>query len=120
MRRRESDVCGVEEMVEVHLYGNLRRHAPDPRADRETVVRVEVRPGETVEAVLKRLGISADEVSHIFRNGALLTTCNSMAPWLRYQQAGEGAPNCDLGLGVEVGDGDRLGIFGRDMPLLVV
>ncbi len=107
-------------MVEIYLYGKLRRYAPDPRPDRESVVQLKPQPGDTVGAVLRRLGISADEIAHIFKNGALLTTCNSMAPWLRYQQAREGTPNCDLGLEVEVRDGDRLGIFGRDMPLLVV
>ncbi|HIE37608.1 MAG TPA: hypothetical protein EYP77_00785 [Anaerolineae bacterium] len=107
-------------MVEVHLYGKLRRYAPDPRPDRESVIRLEFQPGETVGAVLERLGISSDEIAHIFKNGALLTTCNSMAPWLRYQQAREGMPNCDLGLEVSVQDGDRLGLFGRNMPLLVV
>jgi hypothetical protein len=102
--------------VEIHLYGSLRRYAPDSRPDRESVVQLESQPGETVETVLERLGISPAEVYHIFLNGAILTTRNSMAPWLRYQEAGA----CDRGLDASVEAGDRLGLFARDMALLVV
>ena len=80
------------------------------------MVRLEPQPGETVETVLERLGISPGEVYHIFLNGAILTTRNSMAPWLRYQEAG----TCDRGLDAPVEPGDRLGLFARDMALLVV
>ncbi|MFN2273157.1 MAG: hypothetical protein ACK2US_20120 [Anaerolineae bacterium] len=102
-------------MVDVHLYGKLRRYAVDPRPDRESVVRLESQPGETVGMALERLGISPDEVCHVFLNGALLSTRNSMAPWLSYQQAGEGK-----GLDTLVRAGDRLGLFASDMALLVV
>jgi len=107
-------------MVEVHLYGKLRRYALDPRPDRDSVAWLEWQPGETVATVLERLGISPEEVCHIFLNGALLATHNSMAPWLRYRQAREGVPGRDLGLDTLVRDGDRLGLFARDMALLVV
>jgi len=103
-------------MVDIHLYGSLRRHAPDPRPDRESVVRLELQPGETVETALERLGISPAEVYHVFLNGALLSTRNSMAPWLDYQQAGTGTQ----GLDTPVQSGDRLGLFAHDMGLLVV
>ena len=101
-------------MVEMHLYGKLRRHAPDRRANRESVVRLEPRPKETVRTALERAGIEPDEVYHVFLNGAILSTQNSMAPWLKYQEAPA------EGLGTRVRDGDRLGLFSRDMALLVV
>jgi hypothetical protein len=101
-------------MVEVHLYGSLRRYAPDPRPDRESVVRLEPQPRETVETTLERLGISPAEVYHLFLNGALLSTRNSMAPWLDYQR-----PRSQ-GLDTPVRPGDRLGLFACDMGLLVV
>jgi len=101
-------------MIEIHLYGSLRRYAPDRRPDRESVARLEPQPGETVGTVLERLSISPDEIYHTFLNGALLSTRNSMAPWLNYQQAGT------EGLDTSVRDGDRLGLFARDMGLLVV
>ncbi|MDY7080100.1 MAG: hypothetical protein SXV54_24735 [Chloroflexota bacterium] len=102
-------------MVEVHLYGSLRRYAPDSRPNRESVARLEPRPGETVETTLGRLGISPAEVYHVFLNGALLSTGNSMAPWLRYQENS----TCK-GLNTPVQPGDRLGLFARDMGLLVI
>jgi molybdopterin converting factor small subunit len=102
-------------MVEIHLYGNLRRHASDPRPDQESVVRLEPQPGETVGTTLERLGISFSEVYHIFLNGALLSTRNSMAPWLSEQ-----ASSRVQGLDTPIQSGDRLGLFARDMGLLVI
>lgn len=107
-------------MVEVRLYGKLRRFGPDPRGDREAVIRLEVHPDETVGQVLERIGIPQVEVAHIFLNGALLTTCNSMAPWLRYRRVREDVPTCELNLDHPLQNGDRLGLFGRDMAMLVV
>ncbi len=107
-------------MVEIRLYGKLRRFGPDPRGDRETVIPLELKPGETVGGALARLGIPLEEVAHIFLNGRLLTTCNSMAPWLRSQRVREDVPTCEPSLDHPLRDGDRLGIFGRDMAMLVV
>ncbi len=107
-------------MVEVHLYGQLRRYAADPRPDRESMVRLDARSGETVGTLLERLGILPAEVGHIFLNGTLLFTRNAMAPWLGYQQARAGAPTQDQGLDFPVRDGDRVGLFAQDMAMLVV
>lgn len=107
-------------MVEIHLYGRLRRYAADPRPDRESVVRLDARPGETVGTLLERLGIPPAEAYHIFLNGYLLSTRNSMAPWLGYQQARPGAPTQDQGLDLPLRDGDRVGLFASDMAMLVV
>jgi hypothetical protein len=108
------------EMIEVYLYGGLRRYASDPRPDRESVARLEPHPGETVRTTLERLGIPPADVYHIFLNGALLFTRNSMAPWLEYQQSQAGAPNQLQALDAPVQTGDRVGLFARDMALLVV
>ena len=107
-------------MVEIHLYGSLRRYAPDPRPDRESVVHLEPQPEETMGTLLEQLGISSAEIYHIFLNGALLSTRNSMAPWLGYQQVCGGAPNRDLGLDAPVQDSNRVGLFASDMGLLVI
>jgi hypothetical protein len=100
-------------MVEIHLYGGLRRHAARSRPSRESVVRIAPEDGETVAALLARTGIAPDEVYHVFLNGALLATHNTMATWLAYHRQ-------DRGLDAPVLPGDRIGVFGRDMPLLVV
>lgn len=107
-------------MIEVRLYGKLRRFGSDPRGDRETVVYLEIGPGETVGDALARLSIPQAEIAHIFLNGRLLTTCNSMAPWLRYQRVREDIPTCEPNLDYPLRDGDRLSLFGRDMAMLVV
>ncbi len=104
--------------VEIHLYGKLRQYAPDPRADRENVVQVTLNAGDTVRHALERAGIAEAEVCHIFLNGALFSTHNSMAPWLGYRQAQANVH--DLRTDVVLQPGDRLGLFGHDMAALVV
>ena len=107
-------------MVEIHLYGSLRRLAIDPRRDRDSVVRLDPKPGETVGTVLERLGVRPAEVSHVFLNGALLSTDNAMARWLDYRAARAGESRQAQRLDTPVGRGDRLGLFAHDMALLVV
>lgn len=105
-------------MVEIHLYGKLRRYGPAARPDRECVLRLEPEPGETVSSLLVRAGIAPAEIYHLFLNGSLLATHNTMAPWLKYQQVRENV--WDWELAVPVKPGDRLGLFSSDMALLVV
>jgi len=107
-------------MIEIHLYGNLRRYAPNPRPDQESVVQLTPTPEETIGTLLKRLSIPPAEIGHIFLNGALLSTRNPMAPWLGYRQARDGVPNQDLGLDTPVRPGDRVGLFARNIAMLVV
>jgi hypothetical protein len=102
--------------VEVHLYGHMRQYAPTE--GHKCMVRVAPRPGDTIRDILERMKIPSHETYHVFLNGALAASRNSMAPWLGYQQS----DRAERGRGLEtpVDDGDRLGIFGQDMPLLVV
>jgi hypothetical protein len=82
-------------MLHVHLYGKLRRFAAssDPRS--ESIAEVPHRPGDTVESVVGRLGISLAEIgANLFVNGQY----------------------ADLASPVE--DGARLGLFPDDMQLL--
>jgi len=104
--------------VEIHLYGKLRKYAPDSRANRENVLRVALENGDTIRAALERAGIAEEEVCHIFLNGALFSTHNSMAPLLGYRQAQENVHRRDTDVVLKAGD--RLGIFGHDMAALVV
>jgi len=108
----------MDTSIEIHLYGKLRRYAPDPRADRESVVRVAFEAGNTIGAALQQAGIAEEEVCHIFLNGALFSTYNSMAPWLGYRQAQENVHRRETNVALK--PGDRLGIFGHDMAALVV
>lgn len=101
-------------MIDIHLYGELRRYAKETGAQSESVIRLSAEPADTVRSVLRRVGISPNEVCHVFLNGTLLFTRNSMAPWLQYQETKAG------GIDAPLVDGDRLGLFARDMALLVV
>lgn len=84
-------------MIEVHLYGRLRRHAAQAGVWQPSVARVDLPEGTAAE-VLGTLGIDPSAVGNIFING-------------RYDPAA-----------VErtVRSGDRLGVFPRDMRLLYV
>lgn len=82
-------------MIEVHLYGKLRRFAPNPDPTRDSVVYVPVEENDTIMDVLARLGAPLKEVgSNIFLN------------W-QYS-----------GLSRRVHKGDRLAVFPDDMQLL--
>lgn len=105
-------------MVDIHLYGKLRRLVPDAKVTEQTVLLLEAKSGETILALLERAGVPIDELHHIFLNGRLFATHNTMAPWLRYPQAQADVWNWDTKM--PVNDGDRLGLFGDDMATLVV
>ena len=103
-------------MVELWLYGSLRRHA----GESSLPLKLPIAEGETIGGVLSRLAIAQEEISHIFLNGKLLSTRSSMAPWLGYVREREWiAPDFDP-LEVVLRPGDRLGLFPRDMGMLVV
>ncbi len=82
-------------MLEIHLYGKLRRFAPDSDARSESVAMVPCEGRDTIADLVERLGIPLEELgSNIFLNG-------------RY-----------AALGSPITDGDRVGLFPDDMQLL--
>ena len=82
-------------MIEIHLYGKLRRFAKQKSPLQESVVLMDARDGDTIQSVVERIGISVDELgNNIFLNGEY------------------------SGLDRSVKDGDRLGLFPDDMQLL--
>jgi len=83
-------------VIEVRLYGDLRRFAENPAVNAESMARVEWRQGDTVATILARLGIDHVQVSNIFINGTYHYRAREM----------------------RVKDGDRLGVFPRNMSLL--
>lgn len=107
-------------MVEIHLYGELRRHSDQPRGNRDSVVALPVRGAPTVGQVLAEAGIEPEEVAQIFLNGRLLKAGSSMAPWLGYQTARDRLPASGKHLDTPVRSGDRLGLFPPRMAMLVV
>lgn len=103
-------------MVEIHLYGMLRRYAEPYRPGQDTVLLLEPGAGDTLGRLLERSGIPVDEVNHIFYNAQLLATRTREGAFFGYRQVGPDLSGWDLD--VLVGDGDRIGLFGRDMAVL--
>jgi molybdopterin converting factor small subunit len=82
-------------MIEIHLYGKLRRFSGDIDPTSASIAKVAWQPNDTVRVIIDRLGIPHTELgSNKFLNG-------------RY-----------AGLETRVSDGDRLGLFPDDMQLL--
>ncbi len=86
-------------MIEVHLYGKLRRFGPtaNPRVD--CVIHADAGTGDrTVGDLLPGLGIPAEEVASVFADG-------------RWMRAGVGTPIAGV---------TRLGLFPVEMSQLYV
>jgi hypothetical protein len=81
-------------MIEVHLYGKLRRLAKESDARSDSIVRLPYQEGDTIEDVVRRLGLNPEELSHLFLN-------HQYSALTRL-----------------VHDGDRLGLFPTNMSLL--
>jgi len=82
-------------MIEVHLYGKLRRFSDNQDPSRESIVYVPTKQGDTIRDIIRRIGIPLEDVgSNIFLNGEYSA------------------------LERKVKDNDRLGIFPDDMQLL--
>ena len=82
-------------MIEVHLYGKLRRFSENSDPKSQSVALAGWQFGDTVGRVIERLGIPLQELgTNIFLNG-------------RYAN-----------LETRIQDGDRLGLFPDDMQLL--
>ncbi len=105
-------------MVDIRLYGKLRRYISESRAGQGNVMKVTPRPEETLEQLLARIGIPLDDIYTIFFNSRLLVSRSQMAYWMRYQQVHENPLEWKLDVAVKAGD--RVGIFGRDMAALVI
>ena len=82
-------------MIEVHLYGKLRRFTDNQDPSRDSIVYIPVKKGDTIEDIIRRIGIPLGEIgSNIFLNGEYSA------------------------LERRVKAGDRLGVFPDDMQLL--
>ena len=82
-------------MIEVHLYGKLRRFTDNLDPTRDSLVNLPVEEGDTIEDIIRRIGIPNEEIgNNIFLNGEYSA------------------------LKRRVRDGDRLGVFPDNMQLL--
>jgi hypothetical protein len=82
-------------LIEVHLYGKLRRFSDNLDPTRDSIVNLPVEEGDTIEDIIRRIGIPNEDIgSNIFLNGEYSA------------------------LKRRVSDGDRLGVFPDNMQLL--
>ena len=102
-------------MVEIRIYGKLRRYAKDSP---DGIIRVSPDPDESLKDLIDRLGIPLEDIYSIFYNSKLLAARSGMAAWIGYRQANANPFDWDLSL--TVSSSDRIGLFGRDMAALVV
>jgi hypothetical protein len=105
-------------MVEIHLFGKLRKHAPKQDQKTGCVIRISPQSDETLALLLDRVGISIEDVYSIFVNHKLLAARSGMASWIGHQKLRKDPFNWELDIPVDAGD--RIGLFGRDMAALVV
>jgi molybdopterin converting factor small subunit len=84
-------------MVEVRLFGSLRRFAENSSVMTESIAWVTPESGDTVAEVLRQLEIDLEqEVGNVFVNGRYSYTAGEMP----------------------VQNGDRLGVFPKNMAML--
>jgi len=84
-------------MIEMHLYGKLRRFTDNQDPTRDSIIYTSVKEGDTIEGIIKHIGIPLEALgSNIFLNGEYSA------------------------LKRKVKDGDRLGVFPNDMQLLMI
>lgn len=81
-------------MIEIHLYGTLRKLVEGSCASEDTAMLIESKEGETFGQLIERIGIEKDKIGDCFVNGVL-------------------AKEDDL-----IGDGDRIGLFPFNMVLI--
>ncbi|UCD77264.1 MAG: hypothetical protein JSW26_17780 [Desulfobacterales bacterium] len=105
-------------MVEIRVYGKLRRYVQDNTIDSDNVIRITPDSDETLDMLLSRLGIPLEEIYSIFFNSKLLAARSGMAKWLGYRQVRTDPFDWDLNVTLKLSD--RVGLFGRDMAALVV
>jgi hypothetical protein len=106
-------------MIEVRLFGNLRRYAADSASAPVAVMQLPLSNSKTLGQVLAQLGIDANELGNIFLNGRMLPR-SAYAVYMGYQMTSGTPLNLKGCLDTSLQAGDRLGIFPRIMSSVVV
>jgi hypothetical protein len=106
-------------VIEIHLFGHLREYATDPLPGPGTVVRIANSENRTVGQMLSELGIEPAKVGNLFLNGRLLPR-STYPMLLGYPLAASETLTVEEYLDTRIKEGDRVGIFPRDMSSVVV
>lgn len=105
-------------MIEVRLFGDLWRYA-EGLTSAGSALYLQADPSTTVGQVLAQVGIDPDKVSNVFVNGCLLPR-STYPITLGYPLASSAPLSAEGCWNTPVRSGDRLGIFARNMGLVVV
>jgi hypothetical protein len=106
-------------MIEVRLFGSLKRHARGAKPAADTILYLPAGETATIGQVLACIGIDRAEVSHVFLNGRLLP--RSVYPiTLGYPLVADRPLTSEGHWAVPVQAGDRVGIFPNNMGVVVV
>jgi hypothetical protein len=106
-------------VIEIRLFGNLRRYARDARPASDTILYLSAAETATVGQVLARIGIDPAEVSHVFLNGRLLPR-SAYPITLGYPLVAGRPISAEGHWSAPVQAGDRVGIFPTNMGVVVV
>lgn len=106
-------------MVEVRLFGNLRRYGNDNASIPVAVLHLPISDRRNLGQVLAQLGIDPNELGNIFLNGCMLPR-SAYAITMGYLMTSEAPLSLEGCLNTPVQAGDRLGIFPRIMSSVVV
>jgi len=83
-------------MIEVYLYGKLRRFTDNLDPSRDSITHIATKKGDSIADIIQRIGIPDNEAgTNIFLNG-------EYSPQSR-----------------KINNGDRLGVFPDDMPMIL-
>ena len=61
-------------MIDVHLYGHLRKIVPGSKANEDTILLIESEEGESFQDLVERLGFEISNIGDCFINGRLAIT----------------------------------------------
>jgi hypothetical protein len=106
-------------LIEVRLFGDLRRYAGDPASLSGVAIQVPAGESDTIGQVLAQMGIGPEELSNIFLNGRLLPR-SAYPITLGYPLAAKVPLSPEGCMSTPVRSGDRLGLFPRNMGAVVV
>lgn len=81
-------------MIEVHLYGLLRKMVPDSIASEDTILKIEPREDENFHDFIHRIGLDSTGIGDCFINGILAKSTD------------------------KIQNGDRVGLFPFNMRLI--
>ena len=83
-------------MLEIRVFGKLRKFIKNIPTDSDKVIRLPHEPDETLDMLLARLEIPVDEIYSIFYNSKLLAARSGMASMVGYRQVRGNPYNWDL------------------------